>query len=217
LGFKEKGMERVKLIASRRKKTGKGDARRLRRMGLIPAILYGGGENIPLQLNAKELSGVFSKGENVIVNLSIEEDKGEKVERTVILKDKQIHPIERNWIHVDFYEISLEEKLETKVPVTICGVSRGIEEGGILEHITREITVRCLPTKIPEHIEVDISKLGIGDTLSIEDLKVDEDIEILDDAKKLVVHILPPIVEKEEVAEERKEPEKIEEKEKEEE
>ncbi|MDI6703520.1 MAG: 50S ribosomal protein L25 [bacterium] len=201
-------MKQVELEVSRRENVGKGYARRLRDKGFIPGVLYGGGTNILLQLNAKDLRNALSTdaGKNVIINLRFMDKDDTK---TVILKEEQIHPLHRNILHVDFYEISLKEKITTKVPIVLVGKSIGVKEGGILEQMTWEVDLRCLPTKIPEHIEVDISPLNINEAIFIKDLKMEEEIEILNDPEQTVVTITPPVVKEEEEIKEVVEPEVI--------
>ena len=209
-------MEQVKLSASKRASFGKGHARRLRRKGLIPAIFYGHAEeSIPLEVSAMELRKVLSTeaGENVIIDLKIKSN-GRESSRTVILKEKQLHPVRREILHVDLYQISLEEKLTATVPIEVVGESPGVKKGGILEHGLWEIEVRCLPTQIPDHIQADTSNLEIGDILHLGDLASPEEVEILGDKDQVVLVIaVPRVVEEEKIevapVEEEAEPEVI--------
>lgn len=135
--------------------------------------------------------------------------------KTVIIKEIQYHPVRNNVLHIDFNQISLTEKLTVDVPVETKGESQGAKEGGVLEHILWELKVECLPTKIPEKIEVDVNDLNIGDVIYVKDLNVPEDIEVLSNAEAVVVSVKPPTVEKVEeevVVEEITEPEVITEK-----
>lgn len=197
-------MERVRLSAIRRRGLGKGYARNLRRQGLIPAVTYGQSkESIPLEIASKGLREVLATeaGENVIIDLSIKDD-GMELTRTVILKEKQIHPLRREILHVDLYEISLAEALVVTVPIEISGESPGVKKGGILEHGLWEVEVRCLPTQIPDRIQIDVSGLEIGDILHLKDLKRPEGVEILGDEEQVVLVIAAPRVVEEEKAEE---------------
>lgn len=195
-------MERVKLSATKREGFGKGYNNRLRSQGFIPAIFYGEGEeNIPIRVKTKDFIKTLTTeaGENVIIDLEIL-DGNKKERKTAILKEKQIHPIRREVLHADFYSISLKEKLQIKIPIDLIGESPGVKMGGIIEHSIREIKVRCLPTKIPDYIKVDISGLEIGDSIHIIDLEPMEGVEILEDPDQLLLTIIPPKVKEEEKA-----------------
>ena len=193
-------MEKISLEAEIREKTGKGSAGRLRKRGYIPAILYGGKEKAQsLVVNTKDLERALSSevGENVIISLKV----GDKT-KTVIVKDMQTDPVRGDLLHVDLCQISLREKLKASVPIVVRGEAPGVKEGGILQHRLREIEVECLPTEIPESISVDVSGLGIGDSLHVKDLSlpagkagVTGDIKILADGEESVVSIVPPTVE----------------------
>ncbi len=186
-------MEKINLEAEVREKTGKGSSGRLRRTGYIPAILYGTKEEAQsLIVNTKDLERALSSeaGENVIISLKV----GDKT-RTVIVKELQTDPVRRNLLHVDLCQISLREKLKASVPIEVRGEAPGVKEGGILQHRLREIEVECLPTEIPESISVDVSGLGIGDSLHVKDLRVTGDIKILVDGEESVVSIVPPTIE----------------------
>lgn len=192
-------MERIKLSAVKRMDMSKGYTRELRRRGLIPAVLYGPHtENIPLLVCTKELQKALSTeaGENVIIDLRITHE-GKETIRTVIPKEKQVHPTRRGILHVDFCHISLREKLTATVPIEIIGQSPGVKKGGILEHGLWEVEVRCLPADIPEHIQIDVSGLEIGDVVYLKDLVSPEGVEILGDKGQAVLVIAAPKVEKE--------------------
>lgn len=206
-------MERVRLVAQKRDGFGKGYNNRLRSQGFIPAIFYGGGEEcIPLKVKRNEFIKVLGTeaGEKVLIDLEIQDgDKRER--RAVILKEKQIHPVRRDILHVDFYHISLKKKLTTTVPITVVGESPGVKMGGIIEHFLWEVEVRCLPSKMPHHIKADITGLTLGDTLHIKDLDSIEGVEILGDPDQVVLMIVPPKVAEEvkETLPSEKEPELI--------
>jgi len=218
-------MEQIEIEAKPRQKTGKEAAKRLRNEGLIPVIVYNKGKrSIPLAVSGVDLISALhtSAGGNVIINLNIKKDK-KLQKKTVIIKDIQHHPIKGDILHVDFEQISLTQNITVKVPIDIKGEAIGVKrDGGILEHILWEVEVECLPTKIPEKIEVRVDSLEIGDIVHVKDLKVEEGIKILNDPEEPVVVIEPPRKmeeekpEEEELIEEEKEPEVISEKEKEE-
>lgn len=192
-------MEIRALTAHMRQGRGKEDSRRLRRQGLIPAVIYGQRtETIPVTLNpqelAKQLHGVA--GERALINLTIEGGKDGPITRTVILKEKQIDPIKREWLHVDLYAIAMDEEITVGIPVRIVGKSVGVSKGGILEQVLREIEVRCLPADIPSSIEVDVSDLDIGDSIHVSEIALQKG-RILADPGQTIVTIVPP---KEEIA-----------------
>lgn len=196
-------MQTFDLKASERKGTGKGAARALRRQGLIPAVLYGPSTpSIALTISAVDLDKIYgeSGGENVILNLIIE--NGGTHNRTAMFKEVQISPLTREYLHVDFYEISLEKEITVKVHVEPIGKCKGTESGGFLQLIRHELDVSCLPGDIPGKIEVDVSHLDIGDSLHVEEIDVGEKVKLLYDNNFTVITVAAPTVEEEEVAEE---------------
>ncbi|RLB05528.1 MAG: 50S ribosomal protein L25 [Deltaproteobacteria bacterium] len=197
-------MEERLLVAQFRKGRGKEEARRLRRQGLIPAIVYGHKEApIPITLNPQELARVLrgNSGERTLINLTIEGLNDGPITRTVILKEKQIDPLKRTLLHADLYSIAMDEEIYVDVPIHIVGKAIGVEKGGVLEQILREIELKCLPTDIPPSIEVDVTHLDIGDAVHVGDIKL-EKVKILTDPELAVVTVVPPTVVKEAVAEE---------------
>lgn len=206
-------MKQVEFMAYLREEKGKQASKKLRKSGLIPAVVYGRNEE-PLALSCDERKFEeivhTSAGENVVLNLKIMkqgQDKEEKTE-TVIIKEIQHDPIKGNILHVDFNHISLTQKITVKVPLETKGEAAGVKMGGLLEHILWEVEVECLPTQIPEKIVLNVSDLNIGDVLYVKDIPVDESIKILNDPDQVVITIEPPKAEKiEEAAEEEKEQE----------
>ncbi|MCK4727292.1 MAG: 50S ribosomal protein L25/general stress protein Ctc [Desulfobacterales bacterium] len=196
-------METFQLEASQRKSTGKGQARALRRQGLIPAVLYGPKiESMLLTISDFDLGKIYkeSGGENVILNLVIK--NGGTQNKTAMIKDMQTAPVTRQCLHVDFYEISLDEEITLKVPVELTGKSIGVERGGFLQLVRRGLEVSCLPADIPDKIEVDVSDLDIGDSVHVEDISLGERLTLLFDTNFTVVTLVAPVVEEEEVPEE---------------
>jgi len=195
-------MEQQLLEAKLRTKKGKVYSRKLRKEGLIPAVLYGGKkESLPVEVNVRDLEKIFLTGEgsNVIINLQLSNVNGNPVE-TVLIKDFQQDPITRAFLHVDFLRVSLREKITAHVPLVLVGEAPGVKEAGILEHFLRELTIRCLPLEIPHHIEVNVSQLIIGESIHVRDLKIPEGIEVLSDPDQVVVTIgVPSKLEAEEV------------------
>ncbi len=201
-------MERLTLKVKLREKTGKGYARKLRREGMIPAILYGSHlkESVSLELEKKELKDIMShrSPHDQIFNLDIVTQKANR-EHEVIVKS-----VQRNWLrggiqHIDFLEVTRGEKLTTAVPFSFVGKSQGEKLGGIVEHLVREVEVECLPRDIPAVIEVDVSSLDIGDSLKVKDVKVPPQVKVLTHHEETVVTVAAPAPEEVAVAEEEKE------------
>jgi large subunit ribosomal protein L25 len=186
-----------------RKSTGKGPARGLRRQGLVPAVLYGPkAETLLLTVSGDELENIYkqSQSEHVLLNLAIE--NGGTKNRTAMIKEIQTSPVENEFLHVDFYEISLDEEIVVKVPVEVTGKSKGVERGGFLQLVRHRLEVSCLPTNIPATIQIGITELDIGDSIHVEDVAVADDVKLLFDVNFTVVTVVAPTVEEEEVIEE---------------
>jgi large subunit ribosomal protein L25 len=163
------------------KRTGKGNspARQLRLKGLVPAVIYGPGKAPEmLSVNSRDLERVF-KGSHtiqVLVNLNIENGGSET--RKVMIKDLQTDPVSRQMLHVDFYEIDPSRKIHMKVQVVAKGKAAGVEMGGMIQIIRRELEVLCLPGEIPDTIELDVTGLGIGDSIHVKDIHLEGNLEI---------------------------------------
>jgi large subunit ribosomal protein L25 len=192
-------MAQSTLFVKRREGVGKTAARKIRKEGAIPAILYGKGtEPIPIAVNLVDVKKALSTeaGENTLLEIHIRQN-GDEITKLALLRDIQFDYLTSKPIHFDFQEVLMKEKLTVKVPVRITGKAEGVKEGGILEEILREIEIECLPTDIPNFIEVDVSKLGIGDSIHIRDLTISEKVAVLHDPDETVVTILSPTVEAE--------------------
>lgn len=192
-------MDLIELKTKIRTTTGNGPARRLRMSGQIPAVLYGQKtEPVLLSVNKSDLEQVFKKGGigQVILNLVIQKN-GETTTRPAMIKELQTHPLSRNFIHIDFYEIKMDQKITAKIPVVTTGMAKGVELGGILQIIRRELEVECLPLAVPESIEIDISDLDIGDSIHVGQIRVEGEIEFLEDDNYTVVTVLSPKMEEE--------------------
>ena len=185
-------MEFVDLHASLREGTGKQLNKKLRKEGLVPAVVYKKGEDtVNIKIDKKNLLKALhtEAGENVIIKLHIDGTRKKK-ERTVIVKEVQSDPIRDYLLHIDFQEISLTETLKVKVPIAAKGEAVGVkQEEGIFHQILWEIELECLPTNIPERIEVDVSNLKIGDSIHIKDILPPEGVRILDDPEKVVFSV----------------------------
>lgn len=188
-------MRLAKLEAQKRSEFGKSAGKALRRNGAMPAILYGRHEDvIPLQLDARSFQRFLqSNGENVLIDLEIA-DHGHE---TTMIREIQRDPVKQNLLHSDFIRISLDEPVTSAVPIVLVGSAVGLQAGGIVEFSHRQIHVRCLPTLLPDNIEVDISGLDIDDFIRIEDVSIDETVEVLDDLQTVVVLVSRPRVEAE--------------------
>lgn len=198
-------MEKVILKASIREDLGKSASKHLRKEGKVPGVVYKGGKaGINVEVDKGDLWHALhtEAGENAIITMDI--SGGEKpIKKTVILKEMQIHPISEEYLHIDFHEISLKEKLKVKVPITVKGEAVGVKEDeGLLSQLIWEVEVECLPTEIPEHIEVHVDELRIGDAIHIKDITPPEGVAFLDDAEQMIVTVNPPKMEEEVVTEE---------------
>jgi len=180
--------------AEKREETGKGAARSMRRKNMIPAILYRGGESIPIKISKKELAQFINTtaGEQVMVNLQFTDSSN----KLAIMKEYQVDPSVGDLLHADFFEVLLTEEIKVSVHVTPVGESIGVKrDGGILQHLLREIEVECLPDKIPGHIKIDISDLEIGQSFHVKDLKLGEGIKVLNDPQEVIANVIAPVVE----------------------
>jgi len=190
----------IPLSGIRREVLGKGGARKARAAGSIPGVLYGHGEApIPVAVGARDFDLALRshKGGNPIVNLAVS-----GAEFTALIRDVQYDPVTHGILHLDFQHISLTETIEVRVNVHLEGVPVGVKDGGgILEHILRDLEVRCLPTAIPAFIDVDVTALNIGDSIHVRDLNV-TGITILTDRDTTIATVVPPTVMEEKPAEE---------------
>jgi len=192
-------MAQSTLFVKKREGVGKVAARKVRKEGAIPAILYGKETKpIPIAVNLVDFKKALSTeaGENTLLELHIKQNS-EEITKLALLRDIQFDYLTSKPIHFDFQEVLMKEKLTVKVPVRITGKAEGVKEGGILEEILREIEIECLPIDIPNSIEVDVSKLRIGDSVHIRDLTISEKVTVLHDPDETVVTILSPTVEAE--------------------
>ena len=193
-------MELIELKTNIRTTTGNGPARRLRQKGQIPAVLYGPGtESVLLSVNISDIDMVLKKGRigQALLNLVIP-DNGETSVKTVMVKELQIQPVSRNYLHIDFYEVAMDRKIMVNVPITTTGKAKGVEVGGILQIVRRELEVQCFPLDVPESIELDVTDLDIGDSIHVGDISLQSEIEFLGEENFTVVTIVSPKIEEEE-------------------
>ena len=188
-------MKTIALNAQVREELGKGNSRRLRSEGFVPAIFYGyETESVAIKVNTSELIRVLvgEKGETAFVKLGIKSGKSKKVDKLSVIKDLQIDTINRKPVHVDFYEIRMDRTLAVDVPVIFSGTPVGVEEeGGELQQIKRVLKVSGLPSDLPESIEIDISSLSIGDSVKVKDVAIKDGVQILDLDDVAVVSVVP--------------------------
>ena len=196
--------EKIKLSATSRTEKGKGAAKRLRREGKLPAVVYGHKTApIALTIDSKQLLKLIVEGksEHKLFGLSIE-GNGTPVEKTVMIKELQIDPLKRNFLHVDFFEVAMDEEITLSLVIKLVGDAPGVEMGGMLQQVRREIEIKCLPSQIPDTVEIDVSALNIGDSVHLNDIQLPEGVKVLDDADLTIVTVLAPTVEKEVAPEE---------------
>jgi large subunit ribosomal protein L25 len=188
-------MATLQLKAQVRKDVGKGVARKARQAGLVPAVLYGEGEEPqPLVVSYKDFYPVIHTGarENVILDLKIE--GSERGDCIAIIREIQYHPVRREILHVDFQHISMTKEITVNIPIEISGEAFGVKtRGGILELILREVEVECLPADIPERISVDVTALDVGDIVQVKDLDIVK-AKITSDPESTVITIVAPTV-----------------------
>jgi len=194
-------LELLEIKADIRKTVGKGSSHAIRREGRIPAVLYGPGtESVLLSLNTKEFEDVLKtrKSGQILCNLVV--SSSDKAERTVLIKELQIHPVSRNFLHADFYEVAMDRKIKVKIPVKTKGKAKGLDFGGMLQIIRREIEVLCFPNQIPESIELDVTELNVGDSIHVKEIPALEGVEFPGDLNFTVLTLLGAAKVKDEVA-----------------
>ena len=193
-------MEFININALNRSTKGNGPARVLRRGGQIPAILYGPTtEPISITVNTHELEMALKSSPpgQLFVRLAIDGEGARKA----LLKELQRHPVGGQYLHADFYEVAMDRKVRVMVPVTTRGKAQGVEMGGMLQIIRRELEVLCLPNDIPEAIEIDITELDMGESVHVEDIPLEGDVEIPHEVNFTVLTILSGRIVEEEVEE----------------
>jgi large subunit ribosomal protein L25 len=188
---------RPKLTVAQREVFGTRATKRLRREGLVPGVVYGhGGEARAFQVPARELRAALGTGQNLF---DLELDGSNAV--PVVIKEQQHHPVRGDVLHLDFLEVRLDEEIQAEVPIELEGSDQapGVREGGVLEHVGREITVEALPTEIPERLTVDVSEMEINDTINLTALSAPAGVKFMvDEPEEFTIATLsPPRVEEE--------------------
>ena len=182
------------LSAENRTATGKGANRRLRVAGKIPGVVYGKARDAQsVSLDPKALEVLLHKsgaGLNTLIDLSV----GGRT-NTVLVKELQRHPVYGGYVHVDFFQVDLTQKITVSVPIHFVGKARGVEFGGILDHPLRDLEVECLPRAIPEFIEVDVSSLEVGQSIHVSELRLPEGVEVKTEGTLPVASVVLPAAE----------------------
>jgi len=188
---------RFDMTGEMREQAGKGVARQLRRQGKIPAVLYGQEECLLLTLDPEGVRKILRShaAGTALVSLTVAGAKN-KANRTALLRDYQVDPVSGQILHADLFEISMDQPIRVKVPVSLTGgVPQGVKEGGILHHNLRQLNIECLPSALPDHIEVDASLVGIAQGIHVRELPHREGIRFLDEGDQMVVSVAAPMSE----------------------
>ena len=183
------------LAATVREQAGKGAARSMRRAGKVPAVLYGQGECILLSVAPTDLIKILKShaGSSALISLTLEGAKS-KPNRTALLRDYQVDPVTGALLHADLFEVSMSKPIRVKVPIQVVGsMPAGVKEGGVLHHNLRELYVECLPSVLPDHIEVDASPLAIGSGIHVKEIAAPEGVRFLDEPDQMAVSVAAPM------------------------
>ena len=194
--MEERILELIDLKAELRQDTGKGPANALRLNERVPAIVYGSKtDTVMLSLNTPEFDKIVRDNgvQGVFFKLVVAGDS--KKSRTVMLKEVQMDVFQKEYLHIDLHEIDMDAKVSVAVPVRVVGDARGVIEGGVLQLIRRELVVFCKPIDVPDDITVDVSALEIGDSVHVEEIDLDENVEIPHDVDFTVLTLVPPTAE----------------------
>jgi len=184
------------LEAKKRDGRGKNEARLLRGSGQIPAVVYGARtgkklpEGVPVSVNPKELLRILhsESGANTLITLKLDGS-----ESRVMVRDYQLDPITHKLLHADLYALAMDRAITIAVPIVVKGEASGVKkDGGLLEFVTREIQVQCLPTDIPEHIDIDVTELGLHQAIRVKDLATNAKWKALTDGETMLVHVVMP-------------------------
>jgi large subunit ribosomal protein L25 len=184
------------LDAKKRDGRGKNEARRLRVAGQVPAVVYGARkegqppEGVPVAVDPKEVLRILhsESGANTLINLKL--DGGES---RVMVRDYQLDPVTHQLLHADFYQLAMDKAITVPVPVLVKGEPVGVkQQGGLLDFVTREIQVQCLPTDIPEHIDIDVSELALHQSIRVKDIPTNPKWKAVTDGETMLVHVVMP-------------------------
>src|SRR5580765_1970643 len=181
------------LEATTRETFGKNEARRTRREGRVPAVLYGGDGKgaTPIAVPPKALLKILhsESGQNTLISLKL----AGASDTRVLVKDFQIDPVTHEVLHADFYRIAMDRVLQVTIPVTVHGEPKGVkQQGGILEFIRREIVIECLPADVPEHVDVDVSELMLHQGIRVRDVATSPKWKAVTEGEAMLVHVIMP-------------------------
>jgi large subunit ribosomal protein L25 len=184
--------ERIKIQARPRERVGSRDSRRLRNEGLVPAVLYGRSDAKPIVLTERDLRRALTGGQGLHTILDVVVDGGDGKPHPSILKEYQQDPTKGKLLHVDLQEVRLDQLIQATVTLTLIGGedAPGVREGGVISLVTREVNVEALPMEVPEHIDVDVSAMEMGDTLRLSAVRAPEGATLLDDPEETVIATL---------------------------
>jgi large subunit ribosomal protein L25 len=183
-------MAEVTLEVSRREQTGKEVAKKLRREGKVPAVVYGGHrESVAITVDMKAVSDLIQKSDHGIRSVFLLKMAGTDQQRHAMIKEISIDPITRKMEHIDFVRVLMDEKVKVTVPVHLNGTAIGVKEGGLLDWQVRELHVECLPNAIPDTIELDVAGLKVHDYFRVKDLTMPEGVKVTDDPERVVVGV----------------------------
>ncbi|HEX7708876.1 MAG TPA: 50S ribosomal protein L25 [Thermoanaerobaculia bacterium] len=183
-------MAEVTLEVTRRESTGKEQAKKLRRDGKVPAVVYGGHrEPVAITVDRKAVAELIQKSEHGIRSVFLLKMSGSDQQRHAMIKDVTINPISRKMTHIDFVRVVMDEKLKVMVPVQLTGTALGVKEGGMIDFQLREVQVECLPNAIPDAIEIDVTPLEGHDYYRVKDLQMPEGVKVLEDPERVVVGV----------------------------
>lgn len=180
------------LTAERRDSAGKGPAGRLRRQGLVPAVVYGlGAESVSVSVSSRELAHILSGpgGVNTLITLRLDGD-----EQLALARQIQRNPVKGTLVHVDFVRVRADQAIQAEIPVHLTGDAEGVSRGGVLEQLVHTLTIEAKPAEIPNVIEFDVSALEIGDDVRVRDLVVPSGVTVLQEGDELVAHVSAPRV-----------------------
>lgn len=193
-------MERVSLIVHKRAELKTSSVGRLRKEKCIPAIIYGK-KFKPMNIKIDNANALILKkigfSENTLIDLAVQ---GEHQKIAVLIKDIQYHAVSDEVIHIDFIHVSLTEKIKVKVPIKVKGIAAGIKDGGMLQYVLRELEIECIPTEIPDSIEVDVTALKLGDAIHVKEIPVPASAKVITPGTDVIISVVKPEEEKPEEA-----------------
>lgn len=194
--------EDIKVVAKQRESKGTNAVKRLRSEGWIPAVVYSSKrETMPIQVNEHDFELMLGKHGSESMMMGLEIEGGQSTQ--VLLKEVQHHPVDGHVLHVDFHAVAMDETLQVAIPVELLGEPKGVVEGGVLDHILREIEVECLPADIVEQFEVDVSELDVNDSVTVGDMEIDRNkYKVMVDEELAIAAVVPPRKTEEEIEEE---------------